>query len=113
VIAFLATPLRSGITTGFDVVPEDLIEHSRQSLARYKVPRTVHIEETLPKNAVGKVAKPVLRNRLNDAGTPALSPMIAASEALAAETADGISRRLCRHRRHVLASTAGRHVSCP
>ena len=98
---------------GFDVVPEDLIEHSRQSLARYKVPLTVHIEETLPKNAVGKVAKPVLRNRLNDAGTPALSPMIAASEALAAETADGISRRLCRHRRQVLASTADRHVSCP
>jgi long-chain acyl-CoA synthetase len=58
---------------GFDVGPEDLIEHSRQSLARYKVPRTVHIEETLPKNAVGKVAKPVLRDRLRDAGTPALS----------------------------------------
>ena len=56
---------------GFDVVPEDLIEHSRQSLARYKVPRAVHFEETLPRNAVGKVAKPVLRDRLKDMETPA------------------------------------------
>ena len=55
---------------GFDVVPEDLIEHCRQSLARYKVPREVYIEETLPKNPVGKIAKPVLRERLRDAGSP-------------------------------------------
>ncbi|HVO68501.1 MAG TPA: hypothetical protein VMT24_00565, partial [Aggregatilineaceae bacterium] len=53
-----------------DVVPEDLIEHSRQSLARYKVPREIFIEQTLPKNAVGKIAKPVLRERLKDAGSP-------------------------------------------
>ncbi|HTP17371.1 MAG TPA: long-chain fatty acid--CoA ligase, partial [Streptosporangiaceae bacterium] len=52
------------IRPGFDVVPEDLIEHSRQSLARYKVPREIFIEQTLPKNAVGKIAKPVLRERL-------------------------------------------------
>ena len=49
---------------GFDVAPEDLVELCRQSLARYKVPREVRIEETLPKNAVGKVAKPVLREQL-------------------------------------------------
>jgi fatty-acyl-CoA synthase len=52
-------------------VPEDLVEHCRQSLARYKVPREVYIEETLPKNAVGKIAKPELRQRLKDASTPA------------------------------------------
>jgi acyl-CoA synthetase (AMP-forming)/AMP-acid ligase II len=45
-------------------VPEDLVEHCRPSLARYKVPRAVYIEESLPKNAVGKVAKPVLRQQL-------------------------------------------------
>ena len=56
---------------GFDAVPEDLIEHCRQSLARYKVPREVFIEESLPKNAVGKVAKPVLRQQLRDASAPA------------------------------------------
>src|SRR5580700_9381433 len=49
---------------GCDAVPEDLVEHCRPSLARYKVPREVYIEESLPKNAVGKVAKPVLRQQL-------------------------------------------------
>jgi acyl-coenzyme A synthetase/AMP-(fatty) acid ligase len=28
------------------------------------VPREVYLEEALPKNAVGKIAKPVLRERL-------------------------------------------------
>ena len=49
---------------------DDLIEHCRQSLARYKVPRAVYVEQTLPKNALGKIAKPVLRERLKDAGVP-------------------------------------------
>jgi long-chain acyl-CoA synthetase len=44
--------------------PTDLVDHCRQSLARYKVPREVYIEEALPKNAIGKIAKPVLRERL-------------------------------------------------
>ena len=57
-VAFVA--LREGRTAE----PDELIEHCRQSLARYKVPRAVHIEEILPKNAVGKIAKPVLRERL-------------------------------------------------
>jgi long-chain acyl-CoA synthetase len=60
-VAFVA------LRNGFDVVPEDFIEHCRESLARYKVPREVFIEETLPKNALGKIAKPVLRTRLKDA----------------------------------------------
>ncbi len=49
---------------GRRATPDDLIEHCRESLARYKVPREVYIEEALPKNAVGKIAKPVLRERL-------------------------------------------------
>jgi acyl-CoA synthetase (AMP-forming)/AMP-acid ligase II len=60
-VAFVA------LRDGFDVAPEDLIEHCRRSLARYKVPREVCIEATLPKNPVGKIAKPVLRTRLKDA----------------------------------------------
>jgi acyl-CoA synthetase (AMP-forming)/AMP-acid ligase II len=60
-VAFVA------LKNGFDVVPEDFIEHCRESLARYKVPREVFIEQTLPKNALGKIAKPVLRTRLKDA----------------------------------------------
>jgi long-chain acyl-CoA synthetase len=55
---------------GRGVVPDDLIEHCRESLARYKVPLAVYIEETLPKNAVGKIAKPVLRERLRGATGP-------------------------------------------
>ncbi len=60
-VAFVA------LRNGFDVVPEDFIEHCRQSLARYKMPREVFIEQTLPKNALGKIAKPVLRARLKNA----------------------------------------------
>jgi acyl-CoA synthetase (AMP-forming)/AMP-acid ligase II len=60
-VAFVA------LRNGFDVVPEDFIEHCRQSLARYKMPREVFIEQSLPKNALGKIAKPVLRTRLKDA----------------------------------------------
>ena len=52
------------LRSGFDAVPEDLIGHFRQSLACYKMPREVYIEEMLPKNAVGKIAKPELRQRL-------------------------------------------------
>jgi len=57
-VAFVA--LRPGRSAG----AEDLIEYCRLSLARYKVPRTVYIEAALPKNALGKLAKPVLRERL-------------------------------------------------
>jgi long-chain acyl-CoA synthetase len=59
------------LRSGFVVVPEDLLEHCRQSLARYKWPREVYIEEMLPRNAVGKIAKPELRQRLQDASAPA------------------------------------------
>jgi long-chain acyl-CoA synthetase len=54
---------------GFSAVPEDLIGHAHQRLARCKVPQAVYIEETLPKNAVGKIAKPVLRERLPGAAS--------------------------------------------
>jgi len=57
---------------GFSAIPDDFAGHCRRSLARYKVPCEVYIEETLPKNAVGKIAKPVLRGRLKAAGAPSL-----------------------------------------
>ena len=57
-VAFVA--LRPGRSAG----PDDLIEHCPGSLARYKVSREVHIETVLPKNAVRKIAKPMLRERL-------------------------------------------------
>jgi len=57
-VAFVA------LRPGRSVVPDNLIEHCLGSLARYKVPREVYIEKVLPKNAVGKIAKPMLRERL-------------------------------------------------
>jgi len=60
-VAFVA------LRPGRSAAPDDLIEHCRASLARYKLPREIHIEETLPKNAVGKIAKPALRERLHAA----------------------------------------------
>ena len=56
---------------GFSAEPGDLIEQCGRSLARYKVPRQVYIQPVLPKNPVGKIAKPVLRERLKQAATPA------------------------------------------
>ena len=35
----------------------DLLEHCRASLARFKVPQEIHIQPSLPKNAVGKLMK--------------------------------------------------------
>jgi acyl-CoA synthetase (AMP-forming)/AMP-acid ligase II len=57
-VAFVA------LRPGRSVVPDELIEHCLGSLARYKVPREVYVEQVLPKNAVGKIAKPTLREQL-------------------------------------------------
>jgi len=44
------------------VTPEELIQHVRANLARYKTPRQVVLVEDLPRNATGKV----LRNKLGE-----------------------------------------------
>ena len=43
--------------------PEDLIEHCRTQLARFKVPREVVLLDELPRNPSGKVLKRELRDR--------------------------------------------------
>ena len=55
-VAFVA--LRDGPQS---VTPEELVELCSGSLARFKVPRDVVVLDVLPKNAVGKIAKPELR----------------------------------------------------
>ena len=55
-VAFIA------LRTPGSVTPAELIEVCATSLARFKVPRDVIILEVLPKNSVGKIAKPELRN---------------------------------------------------
>jgi len=50
------------VKEGADVTAEDIIEHCRAHLARYKVPK--HIEFcVLPKTSTGKIQKFVLREQ--------------------------------------------------
>ncbi len=51
--------LSSAATT----TPEELIEHCRQQLARFKVPKEVMLVDALPRNPSGKVLKRELRTR--------------------------------------------------
>jgi acyl-CoA synthetase (AMP-forming)/AMP-acid ligase II len=46
------------------VTPDELVEHCRGQLARYKVPKDVVFVEALPRNPSGKVLKRELRGRL-------------------------------------------------
>ena len=54
-VAFVALRIPGSVT------PEELVELCSTSLARFKVPRDVVVLDALPKNAVGKIAKPELR----------------------------------------------------
>lgn len=45
---------------------QELKSFCRQKLAGYKVPRTIFIEEALPRNASGKILKYQLRQKLNE-----------------------------------------------
>ncbi len=49
------------LNPGQGVSADALIDHCRKSLAANKVPRVVEFVEELPRNATGKVTKPVLR----------------------------------------------------
>jgi len=46
-----------------EVTPEELIEHVKTRIARYKAPRDVQIVDALPKTSTGKVQKFTLRER--------------------------------------------------
>jgi fatty-acyl-CoA synthase len=43
--------------------PDELVEHCRRQLARFKVPKQVLLVDALPRNPSGKVLKRELRNR--------------------------------------------------
>jgi fatty-acyl-CoA synthase len=42
---------------GAEVNEDDVIAHAREHLARYKVPKQVHLRDELPRNAAGKVLR--------------------------------------------------------
>ena len=49
---------------GAIVATDDLVAHCRDQLASYKKPRQVFFVESLPRNALGKIQKHVLREGL-------------------------------------------------
>jgi long-chain acyl-CoA synthetase len=56
--------------SGQQVDRNDLVALAAQVLAKFKVPREIRIVDALPRNAVGKIAKALLREQLTD-GEPA------------------------------------------
>ena len=46
---------------GSELTGEDVIAFGRDNLARFKVPREVHVRDELPRNALGKVLRRELR----------------------------------------------------
>jgi acyl-CoA synthetase (AMP-forming)/AMP-acid ligase II len=57
-VAFVV--LRPGVAAA----PDELIEHCKTLLAKFKVPRAIYITTDLPKTPIGKIAKPALRERV-------------------------------------------------
>jgi fatty-acyl-CoA synthase len=51
------------LSTGSTMSPDDLIEHCRSQLAKFKVPKDVLMIDALPRNPSGKVLKRELRER--------------------------------------------------
>ena len=59
-------PSTTTITEAEPSLRDDLQEHVRERLARFKVPRNVFVATVLPRNANGKVDKPAIRAKLNE-----------------------------------------------
>ncbi len=57
------------LRSGAEITTQDLIEHCRQRLARFKVPKQVEFIDALPRNPSGKVLKRELRERTSAVGT--------------------------------------------
>jgi long-chain acyl-CoA synthetase len=51
------------LNAGADLTAEQILEHARQNLAKYKLPVDITFLGELPKNPVGKLDKPSLRRR--------------------------------------------------
>ena len=57
------------VKPGQALTVEQILDHCRENLARYKLPRTIEFVDALPRNATGKVHKPTLRQMFGkDAG---------------------------------------------
>jgi acyl-CoA synthetase (AMP-forming)/AMP-acid ligase II len=56
-------PIAYVVSSSETTTPEELIEHCRRQLARFKVPKDVVLVDALPRNPSGKVLKRELRTR--------------------------------------------------
>jgi fatty-acyl-CoA synthase len=52
------------VVTKDEVTEQELIDHARQSLAGFKVPKQIRFVDDLPRNSSGKLLKRVLRDEL-------------------------------------------------
>jgi acyl-CoA synthetase (AMP-forming)/AMP-acid ligase II len=51
------------VEDGASVTEGEIIEHARQALASYKKPDKVHFTDELPRNALGKVIRPRVKEK--------------------------------------------------
>ncbi|MBL6751103.1 MAG: long-chain fatty acid--CoA ligase, partial [Nevskia sp.] len=58
------------VKPGQQLSAEQILDHCRENLARYKLPRFVEFVDALPRNATGKVHKPTLRQKFGKPGNP-------------------------------------------
>lgn len=49
------------LRSGNEITPDELLAFAKTQLARFKVPKAIHIVDELPKTAVGKILRRVLR----------------------------------------------------
>lgn len=54
------------LTAGVSVTIDDVRHFAETKLARYKLPRRLHVVDSVPRNASGKIAKPSIRRLLAD-----------------------------------------------
>jgi len=54
------------VVAGKTVLPEDVIQHCRNEIATYKVPRYVHIIQSWPRTSTGKIQKQQLKTRADE-----------------------------------------------
>jgi acyl-CoA synthetase (AMP-forming)/AMP-acid ligase II len=56
-------------TAGHALDTEELLDSLRTVLAKFKIPKEIKVVDSLPRNAVGKILKPALREALIDTNT--------------------------------------------
>jgi acyl-CoA synthetase (AMP-forming)/AMP-acid ligase II len=59
-------PVAYVVVSSAGTTPDDLVEHCRGQLARFKVPRDVVLIDALPRNPSGKVLKRELRDQMGE-----------------------------------------------